>query len=96
MERVLVSACLLGYAVRYNAEHKRCDDGVLRRWVAEGRVVSVCPEVADGTFTRTRVPYAGVTTAQLQAAGVQVFSEAQLAEADAFVRDLERRVQRRP
>jgi uncharacterized protein YbbK (DUF523 family) len=50
----------------------------------------------DGTFTGTRVPYAGVTTAQLQAAGVQVFSEAQLAEADAFVQDLERGIQRRP
>ena len=26
----------------------RRDDGVLQRWVAEGRVVSVCPEVAGG------------------------------------------------
>ena len=170
MERILVSACLLGHAVRYNAQDQRCDDDVVQRWVAEGRVVAVCPEVAgglpvprppaeiagraggaqvlaraarvvdasggdvsaqfiagaaqalatarahgirvavlkegspscgstytyDGTFTGTRVPYAGVTAAQLQAAGVRVFSEAQLATADAFVRDLEHRAPARP
>lgn len=164
MERILVSACLLGHAVRYNAQDKKCESGVLQRWVAEGRVVSVCPEVAgglpvprppaeitggaggaavltrvarvvdtrghdvsapfvagaqhalataqangvrvavlkegspscgssysyDGTFTGARVPYPGVTTAALRAAGVRVFSETQLGEADAFVQSLER------
>lgn len=48
MERVLVSACLLGHPVRYDAQGKRSDDSVLQRWIAEGRVVSVCPEVAGG------------------------------------------------
>ncbi|MCC6987978.1 MAG: DUF523 domain-containing protein [Acidobacteria bacterium] len=164
MERILVSACLLGHAVRYNAQDQRCADGVLQRWVAEGRVVSVCPEVAgglpvprppaeitggaggaavlartarvvdqhgadvstpflagadqalataqahgirvavlkdgspscgstysyDGTFTAARVPYPGVTAARLQAAGVRVFSDTQLADADLFVHALER------
>jgi uncharacterized protein YbbK (DUF523 family) len=46
--RVLVSACLLGERVRYNGAHKRCDDGALRRWIDEGRVIAVCPEVAGG------------------------------------------------
>ncbi|MEZ5291138.1 MAG: DUF523 domain-containing protein [Vicinamibacterales bacterium] len=48
MERVLVSACLLGHAVRYDGRDKKADDGTLARWVAEGRVVAVCPEVAGG------------------------------------------------
>lgn len=48
MEKVLVSACLLGEPVRYNARDKRCDHDVLRRWLDEGRVVPVCPEVAGG------------------------------------------------
>lgn len=48
LERVLVSACLLGERVRYNGEHKQCDDDVLRRWIADGRVVAVCPELAGG------------------------------------------------
>jgi uncharacterized protein YbbK (DUF523 family) len=163
MESVLISSCLLGEAVRYNGGDKRCDDDVLRRWIREGRVVPVCPEVAgglpvprppaeivqgagglkvlagearvvdangrnvsaefvkgaeqalararslnirvailkegspscgttytyDGTFSATRVPSPGVTAAALQQAGIHVFSEAQLAEADALIRQLE-------
>jgi uncharacterized protein YbbK (DUF523 family) len=48
MEYILVSACLLGQAVRYDGEHKRCDAKVLQRWLRQGRVVPVCPEVAGG------------------------------------------------
>jgi uncharacterized protein YbbK (DUF523 family) len=47
-EKILVSACLLGERVRYNGDHKRVDDDILRRWIDEGRVVAVCPEVAGG------------------------------------------------
>ena len=163
MELVLVSACLLGSPVRYNGAHKRQDSVVLERWMQEGRVVGVCPEVAgglgvprppaeieggvggarviaglarvvddkgrdvsaafvagaghalalarsrgvriavlkegspscgsgyvyDGSFDGTRVANAGVSTAMLQDAGIRVFSEAQLAEADAMLRALE-------
>lgn len=48
MEYVLVSACLLGAAVRYNGGDKRSDHDILQRWMQEGRVVSICPEVAGG------------------------------------------------
>lgn len=48
MELVLVSACLLGEAVRYNGGDKRCNDNILQQWVEEGRVISICPEVAGG------------------------------------------------
>jgi uncharacterized protein YbbK (DUF523 family) len=48
MEFVLVSACLIGSPVRYNGAHKRSGSEVLRRWLAEGRVVPVCPEIAGG------------------------------------------------
>ena len=167
MESVLVSACLLGEAVRYNGGDMRCDDDILQRWLREGRVVSVCPEVAgglpvprpraeiahgaggmqvlagiakafdsngrdvsaylvcgaeqalerarakqiriavlkegspscgtgftfDGTFTDTKVPNRGVMATLLQQAGVHVFSEAQLAEADALLRRIEEGLQ---
>jgi uncharacterized protein YbbK (DUF523 family) len=167
VEFVLVSACLLGEAVRYNGGDMRCDDGILQRWLREGRVISVCPEVAgglpvprpraeiadgadgrqvlagnarvidsngrdvtaylvcgagqalerarakqiriavlkqhspscgthytfDGSFTDTRVPRVGVTAALLQQAGIRVFSEAQLAEADALLKQFEARIQ---
>lgn len=55
IEKVLVSACLLGSKVRYNASAKLSGDAVLDRWLAEGRVVSLCTEVAAG-FPTPRPP----------------------------------------
>ncbi len=48
MELVLVSSCLLGDPVRYDGTHKRPSNNLLELWLKEGRVVSVCPEVAGG------------------------------------------------
>lgn len=163
MESVLVSACLLGDAVRYDGTDKRSEHPILQQWVREGRIVAVCPEVAgglpvprlraeiaagaggmnvlagttkvvdsdgrdvsayfikgagralalaqeknihiailkegspscgtnvifDGTFTDTKVPASGVTATQLRQAGIHVFSEDQVAEADILLRKLE-------
>ncbi|RME74260.1 MAG: DUF523 domain-containing protein, partial [Planctomycetota bacterium] len=47
MERILVSACLLGHEVRYDGGHC-AQGGLLARWQAEGRLVPLCPEVAGG------------------------------------------------
>jgi uncharacterized protein YbbK (DUF523 family) len=46
--KVLVSACLLGEAVRYDGRAKTVDHPVLARWMKEGRLVSFCPEMAGG------------------------------------------------
>jgi uncharacterized protein YbbK (DUF523 family) len=163
MESILVSACLLGEKVRYNGGDKRSDHAILERWIREGRVVPVCPEVEgglpvprppaeiahgagglkvlngaakvldgtgrdvtahfvtgavqalacarakgiriailkegspscgtgftyDGTFTARRVPRPGVTAALLQQAGLHVFSETQLAEAERLLEQIE-------
>ncbi|MFI9723413.1 DUF523 domain-containing protein [Streptomyces sp. NPDC052396] len=48
MERILVSACLLGSRVRYDGGAKPMDDELMARWRAEGRVVAFCPETAGG------------------------------------------------
>lgn len=48
MELVLVSSCLIGRPVRYDGAHRHSASEVLQRWLAEGRVVPVCPEVAGG------------------------------------------------
>lgn len=48
MERVLVSACLLGEPVRYDGTAATAEHPVLERWRAEGRIVPCCPEVAAG------------------------------------------------
>jgi uncharacterized protein YbbK (DUF523 family) len=46
--RVLVSACLLGEKVRYNGAAALSSSAWLAEWLAEGRVVPFCPEVAGG------------------------------------------------
>jgi uncharacterized protein YbbK (DUF523 family) len=55
MEKVLVSACLLGAKVRYHGGDAACDHPVLRRWAREGRLVTVCPE-QDGGLPTPRPP----------------------------------------
>src|SRR5205085_11972200 len=49
--KVVVSACLLGSPVRHDARDKKCDHAVLQRWIEEGRVISVCPEMSGGLGT---------------------------------------------
>jgi uncharacterized protein YbbK (DUF523 family) len=46
--KILVSACLLGNKVRYDANDVPTDSNLLDKWRAEGRLVSFCPEVAGG------------------------------------------------
>lgn len=48
MQRVLVSACLLGQPVRYDGGTVVTEGGILARWQMEGRVIPVCPEMAGG------------------------------------------------
>jgi uncharacterized protein YbbK (DUF523 family) len=154
MEKILVSACLLGERVRYDGGAATSDERQLQRWLDEGRVVSFCPEVAgglgtprpraerrgslviteygadvtaafargaalaletarrlhiriavlkegspscgsseihDGTFAGQRTAGAGVTTDLLRASGIRVFSDRQIADADACLADLETR-----
>src|ERR1051325_6113389 len=51
MIRIAVSACLLGSPVRYDGRDKKSDHPVLQRWLDEGRLVSVCPEMLGGLGT---------------------------------------------
>ncbi|KNC15332.1 purine nucleoside phosphorylase [Pantoea sp. RIT-PI-b] len=51
MEKILVSACLMGYAVRYNASDKALVSATLARWRSEQRLVIHCPELAAGLHT---------------------------------------------
>jgi uncharacterized protein YbbK (DUF523 family) len=60
MEKVLVSACLLGERVRYHGGDARFEHPILERWNTEGRLVPICPEVAGGLTTPR--PAAEITT----------------------------------
>jgi uncharacterized protein YbbK (DUF523 family) len=48
MDRILISACLLGRPVRYDGSGKLLADPRLDRWLAEGRLVPICPELVGG------------------------------------------------
>lgn len=52
MEKILVSACLLGKPVRYDGRHLALKasslEQTLTQWQEQGRVISVCPEVDAG------------------------------------------------
>ncbi|PLM43301.1 DUF523 domain-containing protein, partial [Klebsiella michiganensis] len=47
-DKILVSACLMGFQVRYNGSHKARLANALSRWQSEGRLVTHCPELAAG------------------------------------------------
>ena len=60
MVRILISACLLGEPVRYDGRAVGIDDPTLLRWRKEGRLVSICPEVAGGlSVPRKRAQISG-------------------------------------
>lgn len=55
MEKILVSACLLGRPVRYNGSAKTVAHSALDQWKREGRLISICPELTAG-FSVPRPP----------------------------------------
>ncbi|HHD77933.1 MAG TPA: DUF523 domain-containing protein [Campylobacteraceae bacterium] len=54
MSKILISACLLGYGVRYDAQSKRYDPRFSLLMDA-GLLLPVCPEV-DGGLSVPRLP----------------------------------------
>ena len=48
MQRILISACLVGRPVRWNGKPKTLSSDWIARWQAEGRLVPACPELLGG------------------------------------------------
>ncbi|GHE88671.1 DUF523 domain-containing protein [Thalassotalea profundi] len=48
MKKILVSACLLGEKVRYDGNSQQQHHVMLNKWQQQGRIISICPEVAGG------------------------------------------------
>ncbi|ALB55728.1 Purine nucleoside phosphorylase [Cronobacter universalis NCTC 9529] len=51
INKILVSACLMGFKVRYDGSEKAQMINQLRRWQEEQRLVIHCPELAAGLPT---------------------------------------------
>ena len=50
-QKILISSCLLGNKVRYNGTDLLINHPLFTRWQSEGRLVSICPELAGGMST---------------------------------------------
>ena len=48
MDRILVSACLIGWPVRWDGGTRTSHHPLIAEWAAEGRLVPLCPETAGG------------------------------------------------
>lgn len=55
MEKILISACLLGEKVRYDGNAISISEKILDQWSVDGRIIPVCPEV-DAGMTIPRAP----------------------------------------
>lgn len=55
INKVLVSACLLGQKIRYNGSSLALKSQILDRWLCEGRIIPSCPE-RDGGMGTPRAP----------------------------------------
>lgn len=51
VDRILVSACLIGWPVRFDGAAKTLHHPLLARWAEEGRLVPLCPETMAGLAT---------------------------------------------
>lgn len=51
MDKILVSACLMGAKVRYDGRDNLLEHPALQRWKAQGRLLMVCPESLGGLPT---------------------------------------------
>ena len=84
--KVLVSACLLGERVRYHGGDAQVASGILDRWLAEGRVVPACPEVAGGLpVPRPPAEMTGGDGAAVLAGQASIADTAGVNVTDAFV-----------
>ncbi|MBT4285982.1 MAG: DUF523 domain-containing protein [Deltaproteobacteria bacterium] len=54
-KKILISACLLGQNVRYNAEMVAFKHSIIRWWQSQDLLIPVCPEV-DGDLSVPRDP----------------------------------------
>lgn len=48
MEKILVSACLAGFKVRYNGSDVPVENQIWTQWQREGRLIPLCPELSAG------------------------------------------------
>ncbi len=66
MEKILISACLLGEPVRYDGKSLKQQDALLDNWMTQNRLMAFCPEVAGGLNTPRDAAEIIVTDSSIQ------------------------------
>lgn len=82
MEKILISACLLGDNVRYDGGSQRLGHKILKQWQLQQRLVAICPEVSGGLAV-PRAP------AEIDAVNSRVITQQALDVTDEFARGAE-------
>ena len=77
MKKILVSACLLGHNCRYDGGSNEVELRIMKDWIAEERVVPVCPEVKGRL---------GIPRERSEISGDRVITESGKDVTDAFER----------
>lgn len=74
--KILVSACLMGHAVRYDGRSKPLIHPAIDRWREEGLLVTICPEMSAGmAVPRPPAEIAGGATGKDVLAGTATVME---------------------
>ena len=50
-QKIIISACLLGERVRYDAKVNKLENKLIDKWLSQGLLLPVCPEVCGGLST---------------------------------------------
>lgn len=48
VNKILISSCLIGENVRFDGRNKFINHPIIAQWQQQGRLITVCPEVAGG------------------------------------------------
>jgi len=48
VNRILISACLMGENVRFDGKNSKNGSNIIEKWKKDGILISFCPEVAGG------------------------------------------------
>jgi len=47
-KKILISSCLLGERVRYDGKINKVENHLIKKWLQQGILLAICPEVAGG------------------------------------------------
>lgn len=74
MQKILMSACLLGAKVRYDGGDCAQENALIQKWLAEDRIITLCPEMAGGLPT-PRPPAEMIEEKVMTNTGIDVTTE---------------------